>query len=53
MFHALVVTTSARSPGYTIPQPDNAQNWWRHHLAELGLVGSMPLLWWCVVFAAH
>lgn len=37
--------------GYTIPQADNAQNWFRHHIAELGLVGSIPLLWWCVVFA--
>jgi hypothetical protein len=37
--------------GYTIPQPDNAQGWLRHHLAELGLIGSVPLLWWCAVMA--
>lgn len=36
--------------GRTIPQADNAQAWWRHHLAELGLLGFIPLLWWCVVF---
>jgi O-antigen ligase len=35
--------------GYTIPQPDNAQNWFRHVFAELGLVGSVPAIWWCVV----
>jgi O-antigen ligase len=30
--------------------PDNAQAWWRHHLAELGLLGFIPLIWWCVVY---
>jgi hypothetical protein len=24
---------------------DNAQNWWRHQIAELGLVGAIPALW--------
>jgi hypothetical protein len=37
--------------GYTIPQFDNAQSWLRHQLAELGIVGSIPLLWWCWVMA--
>ncbi|MBY0495936.1 MAG: hypothetical protein K2Y23_17140 [Cyanobacteria bacterium] len=36
--------------GRIIPQPDNAQAWWRHNLAELGLLGFIPMLWWCVVF---
>jgi O-antigen ligase len=36
--------------GRIIPQPDNAQAWWRHNLAELGVIGFIPLLWWCVVF---
>jgi hypothetical protein len=36
--------------GRTVPQPDNAQAWWRHNLAELGLIGVMPLLMWCVIF---
>jgi hypothetical protein len=36
--------------GYTIPQADNAQNWLRHTFAELGLLGSVPVIWWCVVF---
>jgi hypothetical protein len=29
---------------------DNAQNWWRHHVAELGFVGAAGLLIWTVVF---
>ena len=36
--------------GYSIV-PDNAQNWFRHILAEFGLIGSIPMLWWCVVLA--
>lgn len=24
--------------------PDNAQNWWRHQVAELGVIGSLPSL---------
>jgi len=32
---------------------DNAQNWWRHQIAELGAIGAIgPLLWtWFVVVA--
>lgn len=35
------------------PVPDNAQNWWRHQIAELGLVGALPSQWisWLVVLA--
>jgi hypothetical protein len=47
-FHALVHDFGWMR-GYTIPQPDNAQNWLRHHIAELGIIGSVPLLWWCTV----
>ncbi|HUQ86969.1 MAG TPA: O-antigen ligase family protein [Vicinamibacterales bacterium] len=39
-----------REAGRIIPAQDNAQAWWRHHLAELGLLGCIPLLWWCIVF---
>ena len=46
VFHALS-TDFGKVAGYTIPQADNAQNWWRHHLAELGIAGSIPLLVWC------
>ena len=27
------------------PVADNAQNWWRHQIAELGVAGALPLLW--------
>jgi O-antigen ligase len=30
--------------------PDNAQNWYRHQLAELGLVGSLGWMLWVVSF---
>ena len=34
--------------GYDIT-PDNAQSWFRHLIAELGLLGSIPWIWWSVV----
>jgi hypothetical protein len=37
--------------GYDIV-PDNAQSWVRHMLAELGVLGSIPWAWWCVLFGA-
>ena len=39
-----------KAAGREIPAPDNAQAWWRHNLAELGVIGFIPMLWWCVVF---
>jgi len=30
---------------------DNAQNWYRHQLAELGVVGSIPWILWMILFA--
>jgi hypothetical protein len=39
-----------KAAGRIIPQPDNAQAWWRHNLAELGAIGFIPLLLWCLVF---
>ena len=51
VFHT-VVHDFATLRGYTgedaIPT-DNAQNWFRHNIAELGIIGSIPLLWWCVL----
>lgn len=47
MFHTLV-HDFGRLRGYDIT-PDNAQSWFRHMLAELGLIGALPALWWCVV----
>ena len=32
--------------------PDNAQNWYRHQLAEFGLFGSLAWIAWVVLFAA-
>ena len=55
-FHALVLDYG-RLVGYpSVPHPnalvsDNAQSWFRHIIAEFGLVGSLPMLWWCVVVA--
>jgi hypothetical protein len=30
---------------------DNAQNWWRHQVAELGLIASLPILLWSSMIA--
>jgi hypothetical protein len=30
---------------------DNAQNWWRHQIAELGIVASIPILVWSALIA--
>ncbi len=49
MFHTLS-HDFGQAAGRTIPQPDNAQAWWRHNLAELGAIGFIPLLLWCFVF---
>jgi hypothetical protein len=49
MFHTLV-HDFGKLRGYDIT-PDNAQNWFRHMIAELGLIGFIPVLWWCVVLA--
>jgi hypothetical protein len=50
-FHLLVSDFAARSsPGGGLP-PDNAQNWYRHQLAEMGLLGSLGWIMWVVGFA--
>jgi hypothetical protein len=33
--------------------PDNAQNWYRHQLAELGIVGSVAWIVWVFGFGAY
>ena len=30
---------------------DNAQNWWRHQVAELGILGALPVLAWSILIA--
>jgi hypothetical protein len=42
-FHIVFNDFLHRDTGRTIA-PDNAQNWWRHQLAELGVLGAMPSL---------
>jgi hypothetical protein len=37
--------------GYPPLESDNAQNWYRHQLAELGLIGSLAWIAWFAVFA--
>ena len=32
-------------------EPDNAQNWWRHQVAELGLLGGLGWLVWSALLA--
>jgi O-antigen ligase len=43
-FTPLSTAYHQRLTGRAIP-PDNAQNLWRHTLAEQGLLGFLPLLW--------
>lgn len=37
-----------RSPAYSLPF-DNAQNWWRHEAAEMGLLGGLAIVGWSLV----
>jgi hypothetical protein len=39
----------AGSLGLDIP-PDNAQNWFRQQVAELGILGSLACFGWCLLF---
>jgi hypothetical protein len=47
-YHPLVDQYSRRA-GWAAPF-DNAQNWYRHQLAELGLIGSIPWILWVILF---
>lgn len=42
-FHVVFNDYLHRETGATLP-PDNAQNWWRHQIAELGFLGAAPSL---------
>ena len=33
--------------------PDNAQNWYRHQIAELGLIGSLPWILWLAALGRY
>lgn len=49
MFNSFVIDET-RLLGLGALVPDNAQNWFRHQLAEMGIVGSLGWLWWLAVF---
>lgn len=48
-FHTVVHYFALESAGLRIP-PDNAQNWFRHQLAEFGILGSIGWVLWVVTF---
>jgi hypothetical protein len=51
-FHHLILDYS-RLPGGGGSIPiDNAQNWYRHQLAEFGIVGSLGWILWTLMFAS-
>lgn len=50
-FNPLSTDFAFLAGGAIIP-PDNAQNWWRHQVAELGWLGALPSLWLSVVLIA-
>jgi hypothetical protein len=41
----------ARLSGRTVLPPDNAQNWYRHQLAEFGVLGNLASMTWVIAFA--
>jgi hypothetical protein len=49
-YHLLVPDYSRMVTGVMLPF-DNAQNWWRHQSAELGLLGALPILVWSAILA--
>ena len=48
-FNTLVTDFAVSRNGRRLA-PDNAQNWYRHLFAELGLFGSVAWMTWCAVF---
>jgi hypothetical protein len=49
-FHHLVLDYSRMPSGGGLLPTDNAQNWYRHQLAEFGVVGSLGWIWWTLSF---
>ena len=47
-FHTVVPTFAWRL--HMVLPPDNAQNWFRHQLAELGIIGSLGWMCWVAWF---
>jgi hypothetical protein len=50
ILHHTIGLYSPPALGYKLP-PDNAQNWYRHQIAELGPIGSLGPLLWTLSFA--
>jgi len=50
-FHVIVADYSYLVKFHWYLIPDNAQNWYRHQLAELGLLGSVGWIAWAALFA--
>ena len=48
-FHLLISDYAALAND--LATADNAQNWYRHQLAELGIIGSLPWIAWVLLFA--
>ncbi len=48
MFH-LMGADYIRLHLHEVP-PDNAQNWWRHNLVEMGVLGAAGLIVWSLLF---
>ncbi len=48
-FH-LLVPDVAHQLGHGRLEPDNAQNWFRHQVAEFGLIGSLGWILWVALF---
>ena len=48
-FHTLIMDYRSLVTNVFIG-PDNAQNWWRHMVAEFGLLGSLPMLIFTIMF---
>lgn len=49
LYHSLASDYSLMDRGRDM-EPDNAQNWYRHQLAETGVLGSLGWLAWLIVF---
>jgi O-Antigen ligase len=47
-FHIVMVEYPIPGSGDRLPS-DNAQNWYRHQIAELGVLGSVGWIWWIVL----
>lgn len=47
-FHVVAPDYLYQETGRQFPG-DNAQNWWRHQIAELGAIGALPSLWFSLL----